>query len=108
MASRKSRITAQAGGFICQRPFGASSRKASIVRFGERHFLDHAAIRQNRLNADDVIDSKSLERALCEKPASAFSQRASLALDPTVRRGSSPDRARACAPWDRGCGRRRG
>ncbi|MBM3578175.1 MAG: hypothetical protein FJX40_11050 [Alphaproteobacteria bacterium] len=38
--------------------------------------LDHAAFRRNRLNADDVIDSKSLERALREKPASTFSQRA--------------------------------
>jgi len=38
--------------------------------------LDHAAFRRNRPNADDVIDSKGSERALREKPASTFSQRA--------------------------------
>ncbi|MBM3563729.1 MAG: hypothetical protein FJX48_11430 [Alphaproteobacteria bacterium] len=41
-----------------------------------RRRLDHAAFRRNRPNADDVIDSKSLERALRKKPASTFSQRA--------------------------------
>lgn len=38
--------------------------------------LDHAAFGQNRPNADKVIDSKSSERALREKPDSSFSQRA--------------------------------
>jgi hypothetical protein len=38
--------------------------------------LDHAAFRRNRLNAENVIDSKKLERDLCEKPASTFSHRA--------------------------------
>jgi len=39
--------------------------------------LDHAAFgQQSRPNADNVIDSKSLERALREKPGSTFSQRA--------------------------------
>ncbi|MEF3364915.1 double-strand break repair helicase AddA [Methylocystis sp. 9N] len=38
--------------------------------------LDHAAFGRNRPNADNVIDSESLERALREKPASTFSQRA--------------------------------
>jgi uncharacterized protein (DUF58 family) len=38
--------------------------------------LDHAAFGQDRPSADNVIDSKSLERALREKPASTFSQRA--------------------------------
>ncbi|TLG76839.1 hypothetical protein FEV16_08830 [Methylocystis sp. B8] len=38
--------------------------------------LDHAAFGRNRPNADNVIDSKSLERALREKPDSTFSQRA--------------------------------
>ncbi|MBM3562466.1 MAG: glycerol-3-phosphate dehydrogenase [Alphaproteobacteria bacterium] len=38
--------------------------------------LDHAAFGRNRPNADDVIDSKSLERALREKPVPTFSQRA--------------------------------
>ncbi len=34
--------------------------------------LDHAAFGRNRLNAEDMIDSKKLERALREKPASSF------------------------------------
>ena len=34
--------------------------------------LDHAAVGRNRLNADNVIDSKSLEHALCEKPVPFF------------------------------------
>ncbi|ARN83210.1 hypothetical protein B1812_21395 [Methylocystis bryophila] len=38
--------------------------------------LDHAASRRNRLKAENVIDSKSLERDLCEKPVSTFSHRA--------------------------------
>ncbi|MBM3561770.1 MAG: hypothetical protein FJX16_03375 [Alphaproteobacteria bacterium] len=38
--------------------------------------LDHAAFGRNRPNADNVIDSKSLERARCEKPVPTFSQRA--------------------------------
>ena len=37
---------------------------------------DHAAFRRNRLNAEDVIDSKKFERASREKPASTYSQRA--------------------------------
>ncbi|MDR3408567.1 MAG: DNA polymerase Y family protein [Methylovirgula sp.] len=43
--------------------------------------LDHAAIGRNRPVADNVIDSKSMERAYCEKPASTFSQRALTAQD---------------------------
>ncbi len=42
--------------------------------------LDHAAFRRNRLNAENVIDSKSLERDLREKPVSTFSHRALAAL----------------------------
>ncbi|MBI1980169.1 MAG: squalene/phytoene synthase family protein [Methylocystis sp.] len=38
--------------------------------------LDHAAFGQNRPNADNVIDSESLERALREKPDAAFSRAA--------------------------------
>ncbi|MBM3624431.1 MAG: DNA polymerase III subunit alpha, partial [Alphaproteobacteria bacterium] len=37
---------------------------------------DHAAFGQNRPNADKLIDSKNLERALREKPDSTFSPRA--------------------------------
>ncbi len=43
--------------------------------------LDHAAFGWNRPNADNVIDSKSLERALREKPDSTFSQRALAAIE---------------------------
>ncbi|MBI1980773.1 MAG: cupin domain-containing protein [Methylocystis sp.] len=50
--------------------------------------LDHAVFRQNRLNADDVIDFKSLERALCEKPDSTFSQRAPGAPTEILRLGA--------------------
>jgi hypothetical protein len=50
--------------------------------------LDHAAIGRNRPIAENVIDSKSIERAYSEKPASAFSQRA-LAACENGRRGSS-------------------
>ncbi|HTO80021.1 MAG TPA: hydantoinase/oxoprolinase family protein [Methylocystis sp.] len=38
--------------------------------------LDHAAFERNLSNADNVIDSKSLERASREKPVSTFSHRA--------------------------------
>ncbi|CAN3993161.1 hypothetical protein MCBRY_003987 [Methylocystis bryophila] len=38
--------------------------------------LDHAVFRRNRLNTENVIDSKSLERDLCEKLVSTFSHRA--------------------------------
>ncbi|BDV40758.1 hypothetical protein [Methylocystis bryophila] len=38
--------------------------------------LDHAAFGRNRLNAEHVIDSKSLELDSREKPASTFSHRA--------------------------------
>ncbi|MCX7899704.1 MAG: hypothetical protein N2444_06435, partial [Methylocystis sp.] len=38
--------------------------------------VDHAAFGRNRPNAENVIDSKSVERALSEKPDSTFSQRA--------------------------------
>ncbi|HYA80075.1 MAG TPA: MBL fold metallo-hydrolase, partial [Methylocystis sp.] len=38
--------------------------------------LDHAAIGRNRPIAENVIDSKGVERAYGEKPASTFSQRA--------------------------------
>ncbi|ARN80842.1 hypothetical protein B1812_06860 [Methylocystis bryophila] len=37
---------------------------------------DHAAFGRNRLSAENVIDSKSLERDLCEKTVSNFSHRA--------------------------------
>ena len=39
-------------------------------------WLDHAAFERNRSNAENVIDSKSLERASREKPVPTFSQRA--------------------------------
>ncbi|MEF3367616.1 high frequency lysogenization protein HflD [Methylocystis sp. 9N] len=48
--------------------------------------LDHAAFGRNRPNADNVIGSKNLERALREKPDSTFSQRA-LAAAPVARGG---------------------
>jgi hypothetical protein len=38
--------------------------------------LDHAALRRNRLNEEKLIDSKKLEHAFHEKPASTFSPRA--------------------------------
>jgi hypothetical protein len=40
-----------------------------------------SAFRRNRLNAENVIDFKGLERDLCEMPVSAFSHRA---LTPTA------------------------
>ncbi|MEF3367143.1 squalene--hopene cyclase [Methylocystis sp. 9N] len=48
--------------------------------------LDHAAFGRNRPNADNVIDSKSLERASREKPGSTFSQRA-LQTSDALKRG---------------------
>ncbi|MBM3561928.1 MAG: hypothetical protein FJX48_01965 [Alphaproteobacteria bacterium] len=53
---------------------GGRSVAATVIGF--RSALDHAAFGRNRPNADNVIDSKRLERALCEKPDSTFSQRA--------------------------------
>ena len=46
---------------------------------------DHAAFERKRSNADNVIDSKSLERALCEKPVSTFSRRALKASSPSLK-----------------------
>jgi squalene synthase HpnD len=43
---------------------------------------DHAAFRRNRLNAENVIDSKSIERASSEKPVPTFF--ASRALTPSA------------------------
>ncbi|PWB91670.1 hypothetical protein C5688_03925 [Methylocystis sp. MitZ-2018] len=53
-------------------------RRAGLRGADQRHDgrLDHAAFGRNRPNADNVIDSQSLERALCEKPVPTFSQRA--------------------------------
>ncbi|ARN82803.1 hypothetical protein B1812_18805 [Methylocystis bryophila] len=42
--------------------------------------LDHAALRRHRLNAENVINSESVERALCEKPVFSFSRRALAAI----------------------------
>ena len=39
-------------------------------------WLDHAAFERNRSNAENVIDSKGLQRASREKPVPTFSQRA--------------------------------
>jgi hypothetical protein len=49
---------------------------AEVSQLLRKFALDHAAFRRNRLNAENVIDSKKLERDLCEKPASTFSHRA--------------------------------
>jgi hypothetical protein len=54
---------------------GANSDRKSLATFAE-FALDHAAFERKRSNADDVIDSKSLERASREKPVSTFSHRA--------------------------------
>ena len=43
---------------------------------GEADALDHAAFEQNHPNAENVIDSKKIERASSEKPVPIFSQRA--------------------------------
>lgn len=58
--------------------------------------LDHAAFGRDRPNADDVIESKSVERALREKPASTFSQRA-LAENAKPAPGAAPATAPAAA-----------
>jgi len=57
--------------------FGAAAGAALFAIIAPKFFaLDHAAIGRNRPIAENVIDSKSVERAYCEKPASTFSQRA--------------------------------
>ena len=58
---------------LCRKP-----RSDSCARVEARSVetLDHAAFRRSRLNAENVIDSKNLERALRERPASTFSHRA--------------------------------
>jgi hypothetical protein len=66
--------------------------KTALRRFDERR-LDHPAFRWNRLNAENVIDPESLERALCEKPVSTFSRRA-LARFPLERNRSSDKESR--------------
>jgi len=48
----------------------------TLCLFDAASTLDRAAFGRNRPNAENVIDPKSLERALCEKPAPTFSQRA--------------------------------
>ena len=51
--------------------------RAALVAWADRvEAPDHAAFRRNRLNAENVIDSRKLERALREEPVSTFSQRA--------------------------------
>ncbi|MBM3551345.1 MAG: hypothetical protein FJX45_06140 [Alphaproteobacteria bacterium] len=58
---------------------------SSLISRGDRR--DHAAFGRNRPNADNVIDSISLERARREKPVPTFSQRALAArLSPGARR----------------------
>ncbi|PPC86185.1 MAG: hypothetical protein CTY36_18135 [Methylocystis sp.] len=52
------------------------SASISMGAWGLRTALDHAAFGRNRPNADNVIESKSLERAQREKPVPTFSQRA--------------------------------
>ncbi|MEF3366501.1 lipid-A-disaccharide synthase [Methylocystis sp. 9N] len=54
----------------------APNMEAALARELRDWPLDHAAFGRNRPNADHVIDSKSLERALSEKPDSTFSRRA--------------------------------
>ncbi len=66
--SEGSAISASADNFVALRA-PSSPHVASDA-------LDHAAFGRNRPNADNVIDSKSLERAMCEKPVPTFSQRA--------------------------------
>jgi protein ImuA len=43
---------------------------------GEANALNHAAFEQNRSNAENVIDSRELERASSEKPVPTFASRA--------------------------------
>ncbi|MBM3577343.1 MAG: hypothetical protein FJX40_06695 [Alphaproteobacteria bacterium] len=47
---------------------GAISRPVCVFLAQERA-VDHAAFGRNRPNADNVIDSQSLERALCDRRA---------------------------------------
>jgi len=61
--------------------------------------LDHAAFRRNRLNAENVIDSKKVERALREKPVSTFSHRA---LAPGRYRSRPQFFRRRLVTWKRG------
>jgi uncharacterized membrane protein len=49
---------------------------AAAKAFRAHPSLDHAAFRRNRPNAENVVDSNSIERAQREKPVPAFSQRA--------------------------------
>jgi SagB-type dehydrogenase family enzyme len=58
---------------LCRKPRSGSSSRVEARRV---ETPDHAAFRRNRLNAENVIDSEKLERALREKPASTFSHRA--------------------------------
>lgn len=62
--------------------------------------IDHAASGRNRPDADDVIDSKGLERAPGEKPDSTFSQRA-LGEDFAERRARARERLDAVDPHKR-------
>jgi PQQ-dependent catabolism-associated CXXCW motif protein len=56
--------------------FNAFGKRKNMSRSPLRAALDHTAFRRNRLNAENVIDSKSFERASREKPVSTLSQRA--------------------------------
>ena len=58
-----------------ERRVTAAEREHAAARLDASR-LDHAAIGQNRPIAENVVDPKSVERAGCEEPASAFSQRA--------------------------------
>ncbi|MBM3576828.1 MAG: class I SAM-dependent methyltransferase [Alphaproteobacteria bacterium] len=60
--------------------------------------IDHAAFGRDIPNADDVIDSKSLECALREKPGSAFSQRGE---DFAARRARAREKLDAVDPHKR-------
>jgi protein ImuA len=63
------------GGFaeiIPARPRDAAAGASFAFALALRCGLDHAAFRRNRLNAENVIDSKSVERASSEKPVPTF------------------------------------
>jgi hypothetical protein len=54
----------------------ATQERRNVAVSAPCRLLDHAAFGPNCPNAENVIDSQGLERALREKPAPTFSQRA--------------------------------
>ena len=80
--------------------------RATAMEPVRRRSLDHAAIGRNRPIAENVIDSKSIERASSEKPASTFSQRA-LDRSELIERGLSALREHYDDSCSEGCMRER-